>query len=155
MPLRYRHVRQPVHAGCGEPLRRAAAGARQALLSLAAQRWGIPVAGLAAAGGAVTGETGVRPRWGTGNSSRASAGWKFWPLSRRSPSRPPGTSPAPHPGHAASRLDAVTGDRRFVSDLDLPGMLYGAVLRPPVPGVGAAGCRSRPRPAAAGRHGRP
>ena len=42
----------------GEPLRRAAAGARQALLSLAAQRWGVPVAGLAPAGGAVTGETG-------------------------------------------------------------------------------------------------
>jgi len=46
----------------GESLRRAAAGARQALLSLAAQRWGVPVAGLAAAGGAVTGGTGGRLR---------------------------------------------------------------------------------------------
>jgi nicotinate dehydrogenase subunit B len=52
---------------------------------------------------------------------------------------PPLTRPAVwrlagHSGHAASRLDAVTGRRRFVSDLDLPGMLHGAVLRPPVPG---------------------
>ena len=28
----------------------------------------------------------------------------------------------------------MTGGRRFVSDLDLPGMLHGSVLRPPVPG---------------------
>jgi CO/xanthine dehydrogenase Mo-binding subunit len=28
----------------------------------------------------------------------------------------------------------LRGGRRFVSDLDLPGMLHGAVLRPPVPG---------------------
>ena len=32
----------------GEPLRRAAAGARQALLALAARRWGTEAAGLAA-----------------------------------------------------------------------------------------------------------
>lgn len=37
-------------------------------------------------------------------------------------------------GHEVSRLDVVTGRRRYVSDLVHPGMLYGAVLRPPVPG---------------------
>jgi nicotinate dehydrogenase subunit B len=38
-------------------------------------------------------------------------------------------------GHAAERVDAVTGHRRYVSDLERPGMLHGAVLRPPVPGA--------------------
>ena len=38
-------------------------------------------------------------------------------------------------GHEPSRLDVVTGTRRFVSDLQLPGMLHGVVLRPPVPGA--------------------
>ncbi|MGD0085046.1 MAG: molybdopterin cofactor-binding domain-containing protein [Acidimicrobiales bacterium] len=32
-------------------------------------------------------------------------------------------------------VDAVTGARRFVSDLTLPGLWHGAVLRPPVPGA--------------------
>ena len=35
--------------------------------------------------------------------------------------------------HAAPRIDVVTGARRFVSDMELPGMLHGAVLRPPAP----------------------
>lgn len=39
------------------------------------------------------------------------------------------------PGHEAGRVDAVTGARRFVSDLERPGMGYGAVLRPAVPGA--------------------
>jgi nicotinate dehydrogenase subunit B len=38
-------------------------------------------------------------------------------------------------GHDAGRVDAVTGRRRFVSDLDRPGMVHGAVLRPAVPGA--------------------
>ncbi len=37
--------------------------------------------------------------------------------------------------HPAPRIDVVTGARRFVSDLELPGMLHGAVLRPPAPGA--------------------
>jgi nicotinate dehydrogenase subunit B len=39
------------------------------------------------------------------------------------------------PGHEARRVDAVTGRRRYASDLGRPGMGYGAVLRPPVPGA--------------------
>ena len=35
--------------------------------------------------------------------------------------------------YAAPRVDVVTGGRQFVSDLELPGMLHGAVLRPPGP----------------------
>ncbi len=35
---------------------------------------------------------------------------------------------------APGTLAAVTGRRRFISDLSCPGMLHGALLRPPVPG---------------------
>ena len=38
-------------------------------------------------------------------------------------------------GHEVGREDAVTGQRRFVSDLERPGMGHGAVLRPAVPGA--------------------
>ena len=37
--------------------------------------------------------------------------------------------------HAAPNTDVVTGARRFVSDLELPGMVHGAVLRAPAPGA--------------------
>jgi nicotinate dehydrogenase subunit B len=47
-----------------------------------------------------------------------------------------GRSPeAARTGERASRVDVVTGRRRFVSDMELPGMLCGAVLRPPVQGA--------------------
>lgn len=42
---------------------------------------------------------------------------------------------AGHLPRASWALAAVTGARRFVSDLALPGMLHGALLRPPVPGA--------------------
>ena len=42
---------------------------------------------------------------------------------------------AGHRPRARWALAAVTGTRRFVSDLVLPGMLHGALLRPPVPGA--------------------
>ncbi len=116
----------------GEPLRRAAAGAREVLLALGAQRWGSEAAGLAADAGAVAGGPG---------GSRLAYGELVAGLGRLEvlSAEPPLTRPrawrlAGRPGHAASRLDAVTGGRRFVSDLDLAGMLHGSVLRPPVPG---------------------
>jgi isoquinoline 1-oxidoreductase len=40
-----------------------------------------------------------------------------------------------HSGHEAGSVDAVTGLRRFVSDLVRPGMAHGAVLRPAVVGA--------------------
>lgn len=42
---------------------------------------------------------------------------------------------AGHQPQAGWSLAAVTGARRFVSDLTLPDMLHGALLRPPVPGA--------------------
>ncbi len=42
---------------------------------------------------------------------------------------------AGRPHVAEGVVDAVTGARRFVSDLTAPGLRYGAVVRPPVPGA--------------------
>ena len=46
---------------------------------------------------------------------------------------------AGRPGNESPLVDAVTGNRRFVSDLDRPGLGYGAVLRPPHPGATLSG----------------
>ena len=117
----------------GEALRRAAAGARQALVSLAAERWGVACDALTVVDGAVLGgPDGVRLGYGllVGGVGRvdvlgdeptltAPAAWRV----------------AGRPGLAPARLDAVTGARRYASDLDRPGLLHGAVLRPPEPGA--------------------
>ena len=50
-------------------------------------------------------------------------------------SDPTGWQQAGHEHQPSAALDAVTGVRRFVSDLALPDMLHGALLRPPVPGA--------------------
>jgi isoquinoline 1-oxidoreductase len=50
-------------------------------------------------------------------------------------SDPQGWRQAGHEHQPGTALDAVTGARRFVSDLALPDMLHGALLRPPVPGA--------------------
>lgn len=115
----------------GQALRRVAAGARQVLLRIAADRWkltpndvSVRAPGiLGAAGGrmlsfgeAVAGACRVEildaePQLLTSDQ---------WRLVGR--------------GRAPSRNDVVTGTRTFVSDLRRPGMRYGAVLRPPQPG---------------------
>ncbi|HYB15966.1 MAG TPA: molybdopterin cofactor-binding domain-containing protein [Streptosporangiaceae bacterium] len=116
----------------GEPLRRAAAGARQVLLGLAAQRWGSEAVGLVADEGAIAGGPG-RARLAYGELVAGLR--RLEVLSAEPPlTRPSAWRVAGRSGHAAPRADAVTGGRRFVSDLVLPGMLHGAVLRPPVPG---------------------
>lgn len=89
----------------GEPLRRAAAGARRALDEL-------------------------------GGAARFGEGCHVVVLHDEPPLVAPGDRRVVgHPGHHAGRVDAVTGRRRFVSDLLRPGMGHGAVLRPPVPGA--------------------
>jgi nicotinate dehydrogenase subunit B len=116
----------------GGPLRLAAAGARRVLIGLAARRWGTAAAGLRADAGAVAGGPG---------GARLGYGELVAGLQRMAvlADEPPLTDPAAwrvagHWGHAAPRLDVVTGARRYGSDLQLPGMLHGAVLRPPSPG---------------------
>jgi len=134
--------------GAGEPLRRAAAGARQVLLALAVRRLDAEAADLTADAGAVTsGPCGDRVSYG-----ELVAGQRRLNVLS---AEPPLISPAAwrtagRPGHAASRLDTVTGNRRFVSDLELPGMVHGAVLRPSVPGAALRAADTSPAAAMAG-----
>jgi nicotinate dehydrogenase subunit B len=116
----------------GEALRRAAAGAREVLVDLAAARLGGPRAHLRAEQGTVRCDlTGIRLPYGA-----LLAGTQRVEVLAEEPSL---TSPADwivagRPS-AAPRADAVTGARRFVSDLRRPGLRYGAVLRSPSPGA--------------------
>ena len=165
----------------GEWLRRAAAGAREVLLDLAAQRWRAqgpgqvgdrdgdqgpgqvgdpdtdPRAGLAVAGGAVTGGpegSGLTYRELLVGLRRLDvlaaeppltppAAWRIAGLRAAAGLREavPGLRDAAaglHEGVAgdvAGQLDVVTGARRYASDQDTPNMRYGAVLRPPVRGA--------------------
>jgi nicotinate dehydrogenase subunit B len=116
----------------GEALRRASAGARQLLIGIAAARLGGLRAHFTAEGGAVVcGLTGLRLPYGT-----LVAGTRRTEVLTTEPSL---TSPTKwhtaDRSHAAPRRDAVTGARCLVSDMQLPGMFYGAVLRPPAPGA--------------------
>ena len=96
----------------GEALRRAAAGARRILDALIAS--GSPL------------DEGVRLEVLTDEPTLRA------PSERQLVGRP---SEAARMSWRASRVDVVTGRRRFVSDMELPGMLCGAVLRPPVQGA--------------------
>ena len=116
----------------GESLRRAAAGARELLCALAADRWHDEQGGLLANEGAVHGHSaGASLEYGD-----LVTGLQWIAVIDHEPELRAGyaTHLVGNEGHLASRLDAVTGQRRFVSDLDLPGMAHGAVLRPPVRG---------------------
>ena len=117
----------------GEALRRAAAGAREALVALAAPLLGGgPHACLSAGQGSVScGLTGTRLPYGG-----LVVGLRHVEVLVK---EPPLTSPSdwitagrPYP---APRGDAVTGARQFVSDLRGPGLRHGAVLRPPASGA--------------------
>jgi nicotinate dehydrogenase subunit B len=117
----------------GEWLRRAAAGARQALLDLAAQRWGAGPA-RPAARELLTGlrrvvvldrEPPLTPP----------AAWRVAGHRPDLADRKPGDRHEGAAGDIAGRLDAVTGRRRYASDFEIPNMRYGAVLRPPVRGA--------------------
>jgi len=116
----------------GEALRRAAAGAREILIDFAVARAGGPRACFRAEQGSVAcAMTGDRLPYGA-----LLAGMQRVEVLA---GEPPLTSPAAwttagHP-YAAPRADAVTGTRRFVSDLNRPGLQHGAVLRPPAPGA--------------------
>ncbi len=116
----------------GEALRRAAAGAREVLIELAAARAGGPHARFRAEQGSVVCTmTGVRLSYGA-----LLAGTQQVKVLAEEPPliSPPDWITAGRP-YAASRADAVTGSRRFVSDLRQPGLRHGAVLRPPAAGA--------------------
>lgn len=117
----------------GEHLRLIAAAARAVLLELAATRWGIEADALIAASGA------VQHPGGTGSSG-------YGELLRGQRRMVEATSDAPvtppsewmiagRPTLKVIGRDLVTGSHRFPSDLTLPDMLHGNVIRPPAFGA--------------------
>ncbi len=116
----------------GEALRRAAAGARQLLAGMRAGGSGGEDDG-DAGGGAAAG----RPARHRPDLSGLLAGIRQVEIVGVEPALTPPTSwrLAGQAGHGAYRRDVVTGERRYVSDMDRTGLLHGAVLRPPVRGA--------------------
>lgn len=110
-------------------LRAAAASTRMLLLALAAESWGTRADALRVANGAV-----VDPK--TDRRIGYGALVKGRDLSAE---LDPDAAPVPHDrwrqqGKPVRRVDAreiVTGQRTYVSDVQLPGMQHGRVLRPP------------------------
>jgi isoquinoline 1-oxidoreductase len=117
-------------------VRQAAAAARTLLLGLAAQRWNLEAATLQVQEGFVASANGAKLGYGdlaTDASVRAAA-------ANKAELTPPGDwqilGKASFPGHPRGVVrvtgrDIVTGSHRFPSDVERPGTLYGAVLRPP------------------------
>jgi len=116
-----------------EDLRITAASARVHLCALAAAEWGCAADALEAAEGAVRERGGTRRvDYATlvAGDRRVEQADGDAPVTAYAEWRTAGTR-VPSIG----RSDAVTGARRFVSDISRPGMLYGAVLRPPSAGA--------------------
>jgi isoquinoline 1-oxidoreductase len=122
-------------------LRRAASAAREMLIDLAAERWKTERAGLVAAGGTIT-----------DSAQRRSAEYrelvKGQKLARTITAGPPltPTSEWKVMGQSLPKVngcDFVTGRHRYTSDLKLPNMLYGKVLRPSAFGATLASLDAR------------
>jgi isoquinoline 1-oxidoreductase len=114
-------------------LRRAAAAAREVLVGLAAEAWKVNAAKLTAASGVVTDP-----------DSRRSATYaelaKGRELAKAIPAEDPLTPAAQwtvmgKPLAKVTGRDIVCGRHRYPSDIKLPGMLYGKILRPPAFGA--------------------
>ncbi|MDZ7374839.1 MAG: molybdopterin-dependent oxidoreductase [candidate division KSB1 bacterium] len=132
----------------GPPLRKAGAEARQAILELAAERFGLPVDDLSTADGTVFVRRDPTRRLTYGElvqgrrierRVRTEAHLKR-PSEFRIMGRPHGRTDA---------VAKVTGQAQYAADIRLPGMLYACLLRPPAHGarllsVDTKGARSVP-----------
>jgi nicotinate dehydrogenase subunit B len=110
-------------------LRRTAAAAREMLIDLAAEAWGTDRALLSAADGAVI-HTQTKQSYDFGKLTKGRK------LTKDVADDSPTSSPEKWTiaGHSAAKVDGrsfVTGKHQYASDIRLPGMLYGKVLRPP------------------------
>ena len=115
-------------------LRRASAAAREALIDLAAERWEVDRSGLRAADGKVLASGQGDREASFGELTRGQELLKAidddapitpadrWEVAGRSASKLQG-------------LETVTGRRKFSSDVKRPGMRFGKVARPEVPGA--------------------
>jgi CO/xanthine dehydrogenase Mo-binding subunit len=116
-------------------LAQAAATAREALISMAANQLGEPTDQLAVADGVITGKTGRRITYAELIGSK-----QFnLPLSktarRRSPSQ---WKVLGKPVRALETAALMTGQFEFVHNVRVPGMLHGRVVRPPEVGAAVA-----------------
>ncbi|HEX5493501.1 MAG TPA: molybdopterin cofactor-binding domain-containing protein [Mycobacteriales bacterium] len=136
----------------GAALRHACAQARALLLDTAARRLGVPADRFTVSDGAIALDGAVRTDyWTLAGDAEVGAGGLF---DVEFDPAVPAKSPADYRvvGTALPRLDIpdkVSGRPRFVSDLTLPGLVYGRVVRPPSPAawlstVDADPVRSRP-----------
>jgi nicotinate dehydrogenase subunit B len=116
----------------------AAATAREALLRMAAQRLGVPVEQLTAAGGVISvkGDTSKKVAYG-----ELAGGRKLnLTLDKNAKRKPPSEwtvlgKPVGRPDMAGM----ATGQFEFVHNVRLPGMLHGRVVRPPAVGATLVG----------------
>jgi nicotinate dehydrogenase subunit B len=110
-------------------LRRAAAAAREALIDLAAETWNVDRGELTAVGGVIV-RTSTRESIPYGKLTQGRKLTKT--VTEEAP-----TTPADKwtvAGHSAAKVDGrsfVTGGHQYTSDIRLPGMWHGKVLRPP------------------------
>ncbi len=109
-------------------LRRMAAAARETLLDLAAREWGVAREAISVQAGQITHSASQRSA-GLGELSRGRK------LARRVSADPAMTPPEKWQmtGRSIPKVDGksfVTGRHRYTSDLKLPGMLYGKMVRP-------------------------
>jgi isoquinoline 1-oxidoreductase len=129
-------------------LRSVAAAAREMLVDLAAEEWKVDRAGLTAADGKVV-------RKDTGQSLDFAKLTKGQKLTRTVADNPP-TTPAEQwklAGHTAAKVDGrafVTGKHKYTSDMHLPGMLRGKVLRPAAYGATLVSADTKPAEQMAG-----
>ncbi len=119
----------------GPPLRQAAADARQTLLNMAAARLGIPVAGLVAKDGVVTGPGGRR----VGYAELVGGGRLDAKLATRGRLKTPAAMTVI--GKPIPRVDLpgkVYGTHPYLQNLAVPRMLHGRVVRSPRRGATVA-----------------
>jgi nicotinate dehydrogenase subunit B len=117
-------------------IRRAAATARELLIDLAAKRWSVDRSALRLHQGAV-----VNPAIGNWLTyAELAAGQNFVGSISAAPIRQPLGQSLPKVNGA----DFVNGSHQYASDVKLPGMLYGSVLRPPQYGAKLTALDSAP-----------
>jgi len=118
----------------GPPLREAAAIARRALVEAASERLGLPIERLEAENGVVFDRKDPGKRLAYGEIAKGKR------IEKRITSKPGLRQAADFTtmGKPRPRSDAmvkVTGEAKYAADIRLPGMLYAAILRPPVHGA--------------------
>jgi nicotinate dehydrogenase subunit B len=117
----------------GEDLRRAAAVLREAILGIAAKRWAVARTTLAAAEGRVREQTGSRSE----DYGKLLQGTRLIESVPENAPVTPATAwqtaglPTPNPRAG----EVVTAAKKFPTDVAVPGMLFGNVLRPPAFGA--------------------